>query len=516
MSYYSIFDSLKLIPEKEMESREKLSCILRLSVVLCIIMIFVDLKYCSILLIFSLLIIYILYYNKMSLDYYVKENWEGPKARVGTCTQPQIGGNTIYSDCLQLDMSRPANFRFCDDTKPVLPNNPEYISMNQRLVGGANPKTKIAPVVTQPIYNYQYWKANNLMVPSVINDSTNEDVYLSGFFPSNCCDDVSGKKIISSQKPKIYKYKELCKDYRISPEYTGDTQENFTKMSPMEMRESRTRMDNPMLEHLKSKNPRDNLNKKVREDYTFEGDFKDFNADGYGDVNTACGYNPRQLFESNIPVNEIVGTCQKDPVFKNYNKNLYTQIIEPGIYTTSQVNEPINSNIGISYTQQLLPKSCSNVEGGLLYTEMDPRILEPYVFVPEEEPRVTEANVYDPRYNGYGTSYRAYNNKVTGQTRFMYDDVDAIRMPNYITRNAIDATSFGDTYGPIPDGNEYGNEFTSKIRSLANDAFLNNAIGFRTSMKESLMRKRNNEMAQLRKAPVTGLTQYTAGSRRIF
>ena len=38
----------------------------------------------------------------------------------------------------------------------------------------------------------------------------------------------------------------------------------------------------------------------------------------------------------------------------------------------------------------------------------------------------TTANVYDPRFTGYGTSYRAYNEPVTGQTRFYYDDVNAM------------------------------------------------------------------------------------------
>ena len=39
-----------------------------------------------------------------------------------------------------------------------------------------------------------------------------------------------------------------------------------------------------------------------------------------------------------------------------------------------------------------------------------------------------------------------------GQTKFYYDDVDAIRMPNYITRSNIDHQPFADRYGPLPAG----------------------------------------------------------------
>ena len=49
-----------------------------------------------------------------------------------------------------------------------------------------------------------------------------------------------------------------------------------------------------------------------------------------------------------------------------------------------------------------------------------------------EEPGAS--NVYDPRFTGYGTSYRTYIEPMTGQPRFYYDDVDAIRKYNYIRK----------------------------------------------------------------------------------
>ena len=148
--------------------------------------------------------------------------------------------------------------------------------------------------------------------------------------------------------------------------------------------------------------------------------------------------------------------------------------------------------------------------GQVNYTQHDPNIIEP-LYTPPEAPTINESNVYDPRFSGYGTSYRAYTDDNIGQTRFYYDDVDAIRMPNYIVRSNIDFAPFADSYGPIPGGDEFGNKNNPDIRALANDAFLQSAITQRTSLQESLMRKRNSEMWQLRKAPRGGQQRMMGG-----
>ena len=240
-----------------------------------------------------------------------------------------------------------------------------------------------------------------------------------------------------------------------------------------------------------------------------------------GWVNTSCGYNPEQLFDAGLPTNLPVGNCPQDPVMKKYNDNLFTQTIQPGLYTRSQINEPINANIGISFTQQFPPTTCKTNEltGEVEYTEHDPRIIEPATLEPSL-PRVapaTEANIYDPRFSGYGTSYRAYTDDNIGQTRFYYDDVDAIRMPNYITRSDIDNQPFADHYGPLPPGDANGNKNNSNIRALANNAFVSGAIEFRTDLQERLMRKINSNAWQQRKAPIsTGGQRMLGGHMKIF
>ena len=220
-------------------------------------------------------------------------------------------------------------------------------------------------------------------------------------------------------------------------------------------------------------------------------------------MNTECGYNPNQT-KVNLPSNFIAGNCQQNPGMAQYNKNLFTQIVTPGVYTVSQVNEPINSNIGISFQQQFEPVSCKMDENGLTYTQHDPRILESALEQEtySAEDYATFDNVTDPRFWGYGTSYRSYIDKTTGQPRFMYDDVNAIRQPNYVVRSKIDHLPYADSYGPVVEGSEDGNVHNPHIRALAQDSWMRDSLQFRNDLTERRMRKINAEKWQQRVAPL--------------
>ena len=129
---------------------------------------------------------------------------------------------------------------------------------------------------------------------------------------------------------------------------------------------------------------------------------------------------------------------------------------------------------------------------------------------------MSETDIYDPRFNGYGTSYRAYEDEFIGQTRFYYDDINAVRMPNYITRSNIDNLPFADKYGPIPEGHSNGNSNTCNMRKLANNGFLNSALQHRADISQKLMRKRNNELSQRRQAPIrTGGQRMLGGMMKV-
>ena len=124
---------------------------------------------------------------------------------------------------------------------------------------------------------------------------------------------------------------------------------------------------------------------------------------------------------------------------------------------------------------------------------------------PPEKPQDQTANnstVTDPRFTGYGASDRHYTCPVTGMTKFFYKDVDAIRMPGYFSRSKIDANSWAQGYGPVPQGMEHGDPQTANIRVMANNAFRDATLAFRTDMMQSLMRKRNAEMYQQKMMPI--------------
>jgi hypothetical protein len=487
---------------------------------------------------FSLLLIIILYYSQrkqMSIKYNTptdkfisKENFKyslnqpicnspdylNPPSRVKTCTKQEISGNGLsIGQNGNIIIERPSVYRFCNDCETVEPNDISYIYPSQKLAGCPNPKTNIPPIVVPPIASLDYWKTNNLVTFSAINSESQQDAYQSGYQVTTCCGNNNDEYLVPKkiQKTNICKQEDLPKKndskkkekfndngYNNGYVYGNLDEEGIFRKNEKKIIKNTDQFNNQYIEDFEN-----NIIQYIEEDENIE------NIDSKC-INLACGYNKKQLYESGLPSNYSAGNCEKDPAMKEYNENLFTQTIQPGIYYKSQINEPINSNIGISFTQPFLPTTCSsNKEGNVMYIEHDPNtlteVIEPDI---EDNETPTYYNVYDPRFNGYGTSYRAYTNKLLGQTQFMYDDINAVRMPNYIVRSNIDHLPFADQYGEIPCGDEFGNKYNSRIRELANDAFTRSALEFRTSMSESLMRKRNSEMWQTRQAPIS-----TSGQR---
>ena len=325
-----------------------------------------------------------------------------------------------------------------DYSEQLIIPGPEFISENQKLAGKANPKTLIPPIIVAPPMDLDFWRANNLVNHSNINTGSQHDEYLSGYKVSNCCDLSSTQSSQTIDKRK------------------------------------------PVIEEFEY--PYDSVNS--------------------GLVNTACGYNSNQIIDSDLPSNINVGNCELTQQMKEYNKNLFTQYIQPDIYTRNEVIEPINSNIGISFTPQFKPKTYYKNENNTTYIEHDPNTFHEKIQDRDLDSNIAEYNIYDPRFNGYGTSYRAYNDNNLGQTKFYYDDINSVKMPNYLVRSNIDFAKYADSYGPLSDENKKGNINTNNIRSMAQDSFLNSSLQQRDSLSESLMRKRNGELWQLRKYPI--------------
>jgi hypothetical protein len=354
--------------------------------------------------------------------------------------------------------------RFCNDAV-LLQYGPSYVSANQSLVGGPNPKTKVPPLVVAPSHDLDSWKTNDLVVQSGINKSTNFDKNLSGY----------GNGILPAK----------CKECMYVPcmcdlnKKNQDVKENFRDVG-------RVNVDRQQASRRHNRPGEGGYFTDVAMDRRRLRDQED-------DDDYDSGYNSS--------ANGIDDKVTIDPCFESPRRdNLITQTLQPGVYQKSHIGEPIQSNIGISYVQEWGPTEVQETSDSIKYTMRDPKNVIQIPAVKEETISQDVSNVYDPRFTGYGTSYRAYVDKLTGRGKFFYDDVDSITMPNYITRSKVDVFPWADTYGPdkIMSESDY-----SEHRQLANNAFTDSTITFRTEMQERLMRKRNAEMWQRRVAPIS-------------
>jgi hypothetical protein len=197
---------------------------------------------------------------------------------------------------------------------------------------------------------------------------------------------------------------------------------------------------------------------------------------------------------------------------KEYNKNLFSIPIQPGIYTSSQVNQNDASmqNLGISFTQPFLPTSSQYQNGVLEFTENDPNLATPVKnppFYSKNFGYPLRNEIYDPRLTGYGTSYRSFIDPMTGQPRFYYDDIDQYTQNNYITRNNLDIYGFAPQTGVIDQRVLEGDE----LRNQANLNYIDNQLQFRTELQQRLMHKNSNREWQQRIAPIN--TQTTGRAR---
>lgn len=228
--------------------------------------------------------------------------------------------------------------------------------------------------------------------------------------------------------------------------------------------------------------------------------------------------------------------CAPLPLERDARSNPNFVPLQPNVYTSTDVFEPINASNGIAFTPRF-PNTTLLLEDAYnrIYYDTDtktnfieargqPIALDvrgqettrgqpiasvgcddgPFCTRPAEDVITTDMDpniysVFDPRFSGYGSDNRQYTDLQLGQSRFFYKDVDAIRMPNYITRNKLDSgvTPIGDAYGKL----DSGNISLQQARTAAEQNWLDNSINFRNDLTKSLMRKKNEETIQRRLAP---------------
>lgn len=393
--------------------------------------------------------------------------------------------------------------------------NPDqsFVSKNQKMVGGANPKTKIRPVVAPPSHDWEYWRGNDFVIPNNINDRSVQDYYSSGYYIDEDVECPRERLVVQRQESVIENFepprnghqarKNMIKEnYNYnSVSATSKSSNNYLSASGESGEESKCKTCTGGPYEL----PPKNFKKENGDFKKMEQNIPPESEKRYtGDINDACGYDQTNLYY-NLPSNYNATNCQRRSNLKDLNGQIFTSTILPGTYYKNEIIEPINSNIGISFTQQIPPRKVSyDSEGNKIYTAVDPRVYTPDERVNKEIDVPSNYDVYDPRSNGYGTSYRSYVDKLTGQPRFYYDDIDSIRRPNYLCRSEIDFLDKADTYGPIKEDQEEI-DITENVRKNAEYAYTDNMLEFRSDMMTRLMRKKNSELWQTRMAPKIGL-----------
>lgn len=236
----------------------------------------------------------------------------------------------------------------------------------------------------------------------------------------------------------------------------------------------------------------------------------------HSQINVKTTSNP-SLAGFSFPSREINGSFEDDYDDVQIS-NPYLVPLQPGIYTATDDFQPINNNLGISYPPQFPNTTVvSSLPHNEIYYDTNTQhanIPPGSFYIQEKEfeligdefraPKIMRAgtgpeSVYDPRFVGYGADNRSYTDELLGSAKYYYDDINAVRMPSYITRNKIDScvTPCGDKYGDLRSG------FLSltEAKRGAEQSWRENSLGFRINLSKSLMRKKDEEMVQRRLAP---------------
>lgn len=370
----------------------------------------------------------------------------------------------------KLKIYKPESLRFCLDQHEIR-YDPSFVSSNALLSGPPNPKTEQKTYVIPPAPAWDFW-ADNHYVPSNINSELSFDTYRSGYDAIN---------------PMNYN-NYVLKDTRNNPSPTGNPIGTNFAMTTGVANDASFNAPNTYRVPLSQTMYQNNL----VEGYTqanFKNGSQDF-VDFY--------YNQNQL-KNGLPSNLPAGECTRSNLFNQYNNNLFTTPIQPNTFVKNEIIQPVQSNMGISFTPQFQPYNCSNNKqqnGNTLITYLDPNTYKPEPIQYNIVPNVS--NVYDPRYTGYGTSYRSYYDPLSGQTRYYYDDIDAIKRPNYIVRSKIDDAEWADQYGAMKP-----NEYHLFAKQMADDKFMNDSLRQRTELQQRYMDKYNTQIGwQRRMAPI--------------
>jgi len=442
-----LFKEYQILPIQKMYYENKMNCITRLVILIFLILVFFEvfsMKNNLLFLFFSLLIIIILYYNQ-------KNNMSN---------ENYINNQLIYKEDFEDFNNKTYNPERTCSQKIGRINYMCSAKDNENI-----PQIKYNLNKYGDQYGYNTKEYNpNFKTPTdnqKLAGKPNPKTLVPPVIPTPALNHAFWKKDRDSTISIINSKKKLYED-ESGYNFTTDYLKNFKKVEGLNNCPMKLKRQTPKLQLSNNVSLTNTGTKLISSDENFEIPYEIKDKKNF--LNE-----PESLFYKDF---------KNNPYFKNkYKENIYDEIITPGVYKKNVRNEPINSNIGITTTT-------SFEDDGM-------EVIEPFE-------SVNTSNVYDPRFYGYGTSYRGYIDENVGQPRFYYDDVNSVRMPNYITRNSIDVTSFGDAYGSLNSGNPY----SQNIQSLADQHYHDSMLSFRTGLQESLMRKVNAESWQQKMYPI--------------
>lgn len=431
---------------------------------------------------------------------------------------------------------------WCGDYEELETDNNSFHSRNQALVGNkVNPRTLVAPLIAPPLADFEYWKKDNFSAyPSIVNRPRQQDLYLSGYVGGPCARGINSSCGQAVQRNIVKENFELSPEVRnmyarefstegnidqqyVNKKYVENTLEGGYKDPFGETcfrREPTLKFNNPDFKSMEGCVPQvgqirenfeesqsymvgeNNYSENTPLDYSPHYPYydnvrkvKDSHV-GNEFVDKSCGYNKLNPVIG-LPVNKCV--TDSDSLYPQYNDMRSTQIVQPGMYFKSEVLDPINSNIGISYSQQFNPQTAKDIgKGQVLYTDHDANTHVGETYVNNSISGDELYNVYDPRYTGYADQNRYYLDKMTGQPRFTYDDIDAVKRPSYIVRSNVDHMGQFDQMGPMKHGC-----INYDYRNVAQKEFHESTLDSRSDIQIRLAQKNYARTYQLREMPLS-------------
>ena len=175
-SFKDLFCSFNLAPLPELSLEEQMNALTRMVLVIFIILLVLDYRYDLIFLLLSLIFIILLYYIQKKK---MKENFTPQVFTDPNATQIKYS-LTYTSTPIQ---STPGNSMWRDQDINISDtfNDPNFESINQKLVGQGMARTLVNPIIPPPIADTEYWRPTDFVVPSGINDQKTRELFQSGY-----------------------------------------------------------------------------------------------------------------------------------------------------------------------------------------------------------------------------------------------------------------------------------------------------------------------------------------------